>query len=257
MDGISIEDRLVRLEEVDSTNREARERGVAGAPGGTVIVARRQTAGRGRLGRKWASPEGGLWMSMIVRPPEGARAETPLLSIAAGVAAAGALGEVFGEAGLEPDRVKLGWPNDVLVEDRKIAGILCEVCSRPEPAFVIIGVGLNLNNRAADLPAEFAGMAISVSELCGSEYPVDGALEKMVALLDNKVSRTLEGEVAGIIEEWKERSALFGRNVIIQSPGSAPYEAVPHGIDGRGRLLVRDAGGSEKAVEFEETTLVR
>ena len=124
---------IIHLDSISSTNREAKRRGLAGAADGTVIVAAEQTAGRGRLGRDWVSPRGGLWMSAIVRRNDpDAEAPMPALSIAAGVAVSDALQEIFMELGLDTASIRLGWPNDVLVDDKKIAGILTETCSIPQ-----------------------------------------------------------------------------------------------------------------------------
>jgi len=248
---------VIHLEETTSTNDEARRLGQGGEGGGTVVVAERQTGGRGRLGRAWASPWGGLWMSMLVRPAADRMEEMPLLSIAAGVAVAGAIEEIFAELEVE-EMPLLGWPNDVLIGEQKIAGILCEACTAGAGApFAVIGVGMNLNNTPRDLPPELTGAATSVKELSGKTYPREKALEKVVRLLDNRISCVNSGGRDEVFSEWRKRSALFGRKVLIQSPGTAARAAVPFGLDGRGRLLIREEDGAETAVEFEETTLIR
>ena len=256
-DSEEIRRRTTVLETVDSTNLEARRRGVKGAPEGAVFVAVEQAAGRGRLGRVWTSPPGGLWMSMLVRPSGGSDARMPRLSLAAGVAAATGLAQVFEETGLDPDIVKLGWPNDLLVEDRKIGGILCELCTDAPSAFVIVGLGINLNNSAQEMPQEIADISTSVFDLSGQRYPVGLALEKTAPLLDNYISAALGGGFEKVLDEWRMRAALFGRKVKLQSPGSEPAVVMPYDIDDAGGLLVRDSAGGRRAVEFEETTLVR
>ena len=253
--------KIIRLETVSSTNDEAKRLGEAGAPGGTVVVAAEQTRGRGRRSREWQSPRGGLWMSMVARPRGKPVFAVPMITIAAGVAVAEALAEAFSDLALDPGRVGLGWPNDVLVEDKKIAGILCEALfPASAPLFVVIGVGVNVNNRASDMPRPVSGSATSLIELSGREYPIDHALEIFVQSLENTVGPLLRGgagQSEKILSIWKKRSVLLGREVKIQSPGSARYTAVPYGIDSSGRLLVKDVAGKNIAVEFEETTLIR
>ena len=116
-------DGIIEYESLDSTNDEALRLGMGGAPDGTVVVAAEQRAGRGRVGRGWSSPRGGLWMSMLVRA-DGGPGDIPLLSIAAGVALCDALDDIFTSVGLDPASIGLGWPNDVLIDMKKIAGIL-------------------------------------------------------------------------------------------------------------------------------------
>lgn len=145
---------LVRLEQVASTQDEAHRLAEAGAPAGAAVVAREQTAGRGRRGRAWTSGAGGLWLSVLARPRRAATVE--VLSVRVGLALARALEEASGVAS-----VGLKWPNDLLVGDRKVGGILCEARWQGELlAWVVVGVGINVANRPPDdarLPATALG----------------------------------------------------------------------------------------------------
>ena len=132
--------RIIRLDRVGSTQDEIHRLAEAGAPDGTAVVAREQTAGRGSRGQRWESPLGGLWLSVLRRT---SKAGPPLvLSLSAGLAVA----EALESAGVQEVQVK--WPNDLMVNDAKIGGILCEVRWHGDrPAWAVIGVGINVENQ--------------------------------------------------------------------------------------------------------------
>lgn len=250
--------RFIFLDSVSSTNEEAKRLGREGAEGGAVVAARRQTAGRGRLGRTWESPEGALLMSMIVMPDQNHMDKITRISLAAGVAVLHALDSIFEECSIAA-RPGLGWPNDLLVDTKKIAGILCEAVLDCDAPFVVIGIGININNRVASLPEELRKISTSVADLGNSEYSIRAALEKTALMLDNRIPRVVERseEWSDTLKVWRERCVLIGREVMISSPGVAPEKAVPTGIDDEGRLIIKTQNGRERAVEFEETTLSR
>lgn len=140
---------LITLDEIDSTNAEARRQAEEGAPEGTLIWARRQSAGRGRRGREWQSPEGNLYMSLLLRPDQPLE-QASQLSFVAAVALADAL------SGLVPPMVeiKVKWPNDILIHGRKCAGLLLESAARPSGSldWLVIGIGVNIVGHPEDLP---------------------------------------------------------------------------------------------------------
>jgi BirA family biotin operon repressor/biotin-[acetyl-CoA-carboxylase] ligase len=140
-----------------STMDEAHRLAAEGAPHGTTVVARIQEAGRGRRGRTWSAPEGGLWLSVVCRPSDPAVVEAT--SVRAGLAVAAALREAL--PGLEP--ISLKWPNDLLVRGRKLAGILCEArWEGGQPLWVVVGVGINVRNA---VPEELRDQAIALGEV--------------------------------------------------------------------------------------------
>ncbi len=140
---------LITFDEIDSTNAEARRRAEDGAPEGTIIQARRQTAGRGRRGRDWQSPEGNLYMSLLLRPNQ-PLAQAARLSFVSAVALSDAL------SSLVPPMIEIAvkWPNDLLVHGRKCAGLLLESAARENGIldWLVIGVGVNLVSHPEDLP---------------------------------------------------------------------------------------------------------
>ncbi len=205
----------VHLRRTDSTNERARELALRGAPHGTLVTAAVQTAGRGRQGRSWVAPPGrALLCSLVLR-------DAPrLLPLAAGVAVAG----VAGPAAL------VKWPNDVLLERRKVAGILVE--GRPQEGWAVLGVGLNAALRAEDFPAELRGRATTLGL---SPDELEPALERLLRALERWIYAS-EDEV---LEAFRKRDALLHQPV-----RWAGGEGRGAGIDGDGRLVVATGGGT-------------
>jgi BirA family transcriptional regulator, biotin operon repressor / biotin---[acetyl-CoA-carboxylase] ligase len=199
---------------IDSTNARARELAGAGAPHGTVVTAAEQSAGRGRQGRAWTAAAGrSLLCSVLVRDPPA------LLPLAAGVAVA----EVAG-----PD-ARIKWPNDVLVDGRKIAGILVE--GRPQERWAVVGIGLNVALRASDFPAELRSRA-------GTLGLDPGAIEPTLDALLGHLEHWITAPADPLLGAVRERDALRGREV-----RWAGGRGVGAGIDSAGRLVVlTDAG---------------
>jgi BirA family transcriptional regulator, biotin operon repressor / biotin---[acetyl-CoA-carboxylase] ligase len=218
----------LHLRETDSTNDRARELATAGAPHGALVTAAAQSAGRGRQGRTWSAPPGhALLMSVVLREPH------PLLPLAAAVAVAAAAG----------DDARIKWPNDVLVEDRKVAGILAE--GRPQEGWAVLGIGVNVAVRVRDLPAELHATAGTL----GRE-PAD--VEPFLTSLLAELERALALAPERMLESWRSRDALLGRPV--RWSGG---EGTAAGIDGEGRLVVELAGGGRTALDAGEVHLER
>jgi BirA family biotin operon repressor/biotin-[acetyl-CoA-carboxylase] ligase len=216
----------------DSTNTRARELAAAGAPHGTIVTAAEQTEGRGRQGRTWTAPTGkALLYSAVVRPLEERHTVLPL-------AVSLAVCEVAEE--LEPGiRAEVKWPNDVLVEGRKLAGILVE--ARPRDGWAVIGVGLNLAIEPGDLPAELRRTATSLSGV-----PAATATEA----LNRRLAGWIDADPASVLEAWRQRDALRGRTVAWEG-GSG----VADGVDDRGHLLVLTADGARISLGAGEVHL--
>ncbi len=207
-----------------STNDDAAALADEGAPHGSMVLADAQTAGRGRLGRDWHSPAGqNLYFSLVLRPRT-APADTPLLTIAAGVAMAEVLG------------LRLKWPNDVVTEDfHKIAGILSEIdLSQGRVNWVVLGVGLNVNQRVfpEDLP-----MARSLRQLRGETLDRWELLERLLPALDRRVAQ-VQGERERLVRDWSALAATTDRQVRV-----GELRGTALGLRPDGALLVRDASG--------------
>ncbi len=203
----------LHLRRTDSTNHRAREMAVRGAPHGTLVTASEQSAGRGRQGRTWSTPPGqALLCSLVIRDP------SRLLSLAAGIAVA----EVVSP------RARLKWPNDVLVDGRKVAGILVE--GRPQERWAVLGIGLNVALRVEDLPPETRARAGSLG--LGAE-----AVEPILERLLHHLERWTVADVDSVLDQVRRRDALLGER--IRWLGG---QGVADGVDRAGRLVVLSGG---------------
>ena len=238
-------------EETDSTNTRAREAGRDGAPEGTLFIAERQTAGRGRLGRTWESPpRRNLYLSVLLRPPV-ALEIVPQLTLVAGLSTAEAVREWVPRAGIK-------WPNDVLIDGRKVSGILTEMeASQGRVAFVVVGIGVNLNLRAEELPPELRDRAAGVGEfLPAGAGPIDRPrfADRLLSHLDEHSRQFVDHGFAALRARWNELSLLAGRHVRIDSSGTL-YEGVVVGIHDDGTLHLRGAAGEARVVAGDVTVL--
>ena len=231
-------------EAIDSTNLEALRLRRGGAPAGTVVVADTQTAGRGRLGRRWDDVPGRcLLMSVLLEAP--ARAPG-MLTAAAALAAAEA---VEGLAGV---RVALKWPNDLLVDGRKLAGVLAEGPAGGPPA---VGIGTNVNGAPANLPPELRGRATFISHEAGRQLAIAALADELAGRLDEVYHLLVSGQARALVERIAERDALAGRRVQART-GSRTVTGAALGWLDDGRLLLRDDDGREVALEAGEVTLL-
>ena len=204
-------------------------------PEGAVAVTDFQTAGRGRLGRVWTAPPGtALLCSVLLRPPAGSRIAQ--LSLVGGLAAAQAVEAALGRP------AQLKWPNDVLVDGRKVAGVLAEA----RDGVVVVGVGLNVNQTAAELPADARIPAASLRSLDGAERDRDLLLADLLERLEAAYGSWLAHGLAALHAEIASRDALAGRAVSVDGRGARAL-----GIDADGRLIL-DSG----PVESGEVVLV-
>jgi len=234
--------------ETSSTNEVAARRGRHGSEGGLVVLAERQSAGRGRFGRRWESAQGcGIWMSLLLRP--NAPLELwPRLTTAAAVAISSAIEQTAGV------RTAIKWPNDILIDGRKVAGILIETGKddRLRP-FAVIGIGINVQHEKTDFPPEIRELAHSLRLATGA--PVDRAAV-VVAVIQELTRRLPEIDQGfdGILAEALRRSSLIGQWVRVQMNG-AQREGIAESLDGDGRLLLREASGALLPLSAGEVTL--
>ena len=204
-------------------------------PEGAVAVADFQTAGRGRLGRAWTAPSGtALLCSVLLRPPAGSRIAQ--LSLVGGLAAAQTVEDALGRP------AQLKWPNDVLVDGLKVAGVLAEA----RDGVVVVGIGLNVNQTAAELPADARIPAASLRSLDGAERQRDALLDDLLERLEAAYRSWLDAGLRALHAEIASRDALAGRAVSVDGRSGRALE-----IDAEGRLVL-DSG----PVESGEVTLV-
>jgi BirA family biotin operon repressor/biotin-[acetyl-CoA-carboxylase] ligase len=237
------------LAEVDSTQRVARERARAGAPEGTVVIAERQTAGRGRLGRQWHSPAGvNLYCSVVLRPPLPPSA-VPQLGLVVGVAVAAAVEEETGR------RPAIKWPNDVLLAGRKIVGILTEMDSEVDRVHhVIAGIGVNLNAPLRAFPPELRAKASSLRLLTGARVDRATFTGRLLAALEARYGRYLAAGFSSVRAEWESYSCLTGTQVQVASPEGEEGGRVL-GLDDDGALRIRRSDGRVVRIVAGEVTV--
>ncbi|OAT80700.1 biotin--[acetyl-CoA-carboxylase] ligase [Desulfotomaculum copahuensis] len=241
--------RIYHYTSLVSTNRTARELAGREAPDGTLVVAEEQTGGRGRLGRGWYSPCGkGIWCSVILHPPVNP-VDAPPLTMLAAVAVCSALRRAAGvEAGIK-------WPNDLLVNGKKICGILTELSAEMERInFLITGMGINLNLTAADLPAELRTTATSVLIETGRPVSRVAVLQAVLTELEHWYLLWLQDGFAPVLARWKEFSVTLGRPVRVASLKES-WTGLAEDVDENGALLLRLPAGELKKVVSGEVSL--
>ena len=229
-------------EQLASTNLTAMELGEAGAAEGLVVIAEQQTAGKGRLGRRWESPAGvNLYLSILLRPAMPPW-EVPRLTFLSAVAAARALQDVTGL------KVEVKWPNDLLVNGKKIAGLLNEMSAESDAVHhVVLGLGLNINMTADQFPSELRYPATSVWLEKGT---LTSRLDVVVALLehfDRLYDEFLRCGMEPVRQAWQELFAMLGKAVRVES-GPASLKGVVAGIDEEGALLLQLPDGTIEKV---------
>ncbi len=225
--------RIYYMKKVDSTNKVARSFAERGAEEGTVILAEEQSAGRGREGRVWHSPPGGVYLSVILRPRIHPK-EAPPLALMVGLAASKAIGVNLGRV------AHLKWPNDVLIDGKKIAGILLESSSTPEKLnWVVAGVGINLNVRLEDLPEDVRGTATSLLVEKGEEVDRELFLKDLLYYLDLLYLRFMDRRFVGMKEDWIKHSSTIGKWVRVSTP-QAELEGVAEDLKPDGSLVLKN-----------------
>jgi len=219
--------------EVDSTNEWAKESAMYGAQEGTVVIAETQTKGRGRLGREWISPTGGLWFSLILRPRL-CPAEGVKLTFVAGLAVAKVLREMFG---LD---VETKWPNDALVNGKKICGIFTEMNTTGETVnFVVVGVGVNANFNAEKVfPEELTRVTTSLESELGRKVQLEELFKGLLERLENLYELFIKEGFNPVLEEWKGYAGFLGRRVEVTSP-TERLSGLALDVDHDGALVIR------------------
>ena len=234
---------------VDSTNEWAKELVLLGAPEGTVAIAQTQTGGRGRLGRVWFSPEGGLWFSVVLKPKLKA-AEAVKLVFVAGLAVAEVLRELYGL------KVETKWPNDVLVDGRKICGILAEMSTVGEKVnFVVLGIGVNANFDAGKVfPEELWESATSLMNELGRKVKLEELFRVLLERLDSVYEEFLKKGFSLILERWKSYAGFLGKQVVVTS-GTETLHGLALDVDNEGALAIRLEDGTVKRIFVGDVSL--
>lgn len=258
---------LTVLDVTGSTNDDARELAREGAPHGTAVAARVQTAGRGRRGHVWVSPRGSLYLSVVLRPEVAMQHFTGLPA----VCALGVLDCLRGPLGVAAAALK--WPNDLVVEGRKLAGVLVEAGSSPQGPYAVCGVGLNVAPLEAGCASQAPASPEALSRTCLKELVDDPSelldfaelAESLRASIaarvgawaaDVRAGRAQAGPLAPVLDEYFDACPLLGHQVRVLSPEGALMGAgVFAGLDCWGRATVRMNDGREVVYTSEMVSL--
>jgi BirA family biotin operon repressor/biotin-[acetyl-CoA-carboxylase] ligase len=236
---------------VDSTNSHARRLAEQGAPEGEVVVAESQTHGRGRLGRPWVSPPYiNLYLSVILRPKL-PPTDAPQITLMAAVALAEALAPFI------PVIPSIKWPNDILAEGRKLAGILTEsACHDDRIDFVILGIGVNVNYAVESMPDSIRKHATSLITLGGASVCRESVLRRLIQDLDRCYGELEETGFQALAPRWEARFELRGKKVRVEMTDRI-ISGTATGIDRNGALVLEDSRGGIQRVVAGDVVPVR
>jgi BirA family biotin operon repressor/biotin-[acetyl-CoA-carboxylase] ligase len=241
---------ILRFESLPSTNTEAAKRAAEGAAEGVCVVAGEQTAGRGRLQRQWLSPkDAGLYFSIVLRP-QLEPTSWPLLTLMAAVAVHDALLEA---CALETD---IKWPNDILVDEKKLCGILAETVETSHGRAVIVGIGINLTDRS--FPAELESVATSIEASTRRPPDLEAVLKALARSLGKRYAE-LQGSNGpdAILREWCARSSYAQDRYVRVAEAGESFVGTTCGLERDGALRVETDDGEMKIVRAGDVVSVR
>ena len=237
------------FEETTSKNDVMEKLARDGVKEGAVVFAESQTKGRGRLGRKWISPERkGLWFSVLLRPDLRPQEATQLT-----VASATALRRaIAAETGLQPE---IKWPNDILIDGKKVAGILTELSAEVDRVkHIILGMGVDVNQDASELPLELRKTATSLKIERGEMISRAELAVAILRALDEDYARICGGKFTAVADEWESHCATIGKNVTVLI-GDRKIRGRAESLDDDGALLVRTEHGHLERIIGGDVTL--
>lgn len=232
-------------QEVDSTNEVAKRLAQECAPEGTIVIAESQRSGKGRRGKKWISPSGGVWMTILLRP-DIPPSKAPQLTLVTGVAVAETLTQ---ECQLD---VGIKWPNDILIGEKKVCGILIEASSNPKGLeYVVVGIGIDLNVDVANFPPELREGATSLKSELEKEISGVEVVQAFLSNFENLYNEFKADGFSEILKEWRRLSKTIGNYVEVHKKGKTVRgEAV--GITKEGVLILEmDDGSLRKVISGE------
>ena len=233
---------VVFLEETGSTNDDAFKLAVNGVEEGWVVIARNQLKGKGSRGKVWTSPGGqNIYFSVILRPKVSTE-KASLLTILSTLAVAETINDYI------PKGVSIKWPNDVLVSEKKISGILLEMgTDRNKDRFFIVGIGINVNSTTLEIPPVVSGLATSLYLEIGYAVSIKDVLFKLIYRLDHWYGKYITYGFEEIIERFRTQCSTIGKMVSV-TVGEGVIEGLALGVDEDGFLLVEDDDGVVKKV---------
>lgn len=232
--------------EVMSTNTVAKFLSANNVENGTVIISEKQSDAKGRLGRSWQSPLGGIWLSIIINPNVD-HSKIPMITLATGVSVAKTLEKL----GIENPEIK--WPNDVMINGKKVCGILTEaIATFNTIENVIIGVGIDANIDINSLPEELQEGTTTLSRELGNEVSESEVIKIFLEEFEKVGGEFISGGYENILKEWRKRSYSIGKIVEVKKPFSKSYDGYVLGISREGSLVVEKIDGTiEKVISGE------
>lgn len=232
--------------EVSSTNTVAKFLSQHGVESGSVVISERQTDAKGRSGKAWASPLGGVWLSFILYP-EVDHSKLPMITLAAGVAVAKALEKI----GVENPEIK--WPNDIMINGKKVCGILTEAVAKFNTIEnIIVGIGIDANLNVTDFPEELQEGTTTLKEYFGKNIDENLLIKILLEELEKIKNLFNDKEYEAILKEWRKRSYTIGKIVEVRKPFNSYYDAYVVGIGKEGALVVEKIDGTlEKVISGE------
>lgn len=233
---------LYVYDEVETTNSIAKKLAAEGSANGTVVVAEKQTKGKGRLNRYWESPKGkGIWFSIVLKPAIKPFL-APQLTFVSAVAVCRALRKT---TGLE---VYIKWPNDIVCMGRKLCGISTELNAEIDIInYIVVGIGLNVKQDINDFPEELTEKAISLKMADEKEYRRAEVLEDILYEFESEYQQYLESGFAGVLQHWRELNTTIGKDVIVISLDER-YKGTAIDVDEEGYLLVQNEEGLQRVI---------
>ncbi len=232
--------------EVMSTNTLAKFLSMNGVGNGAVVISEKQTKARGRSGKNWESPLGGVWLSIILNPNVD-HSKIPLITLATGVAVENTLKRI----GVENAEIK--WPNDILIQDKKVCGILTEaITSFNTIESIIIGVGIDANITIENFPKELQENMTTLNDEIGKKVDENLLIKTFLEEFEKISDQFVNGEYEAILKEWRKNSYTIGKIVEVHEPFSKPYDGYVLGISRDGSLVVEKIDGTlEKVISGE------
>ncbi|MEA1899486.1 MAG: biotin--[acetyl-CoA-carboxylase] ligase, partial [Thermodesulfobacteriota bacterium] len=242
---------IICLKETDSTNTRAKELAAQGAPEGTLVIAEKQTKGRGRRGRNWFSPPGGgIYFSLILRPamPPG---ETPRITLMTAVVLAETL------ISLVKLNLRIKWPNDILVNRKKLAGILTEISTEMDAVnYIVVGLGMNVNMQFENFPSEIKKKATSILIETGKQFPRVRFIQHYLIMYEKYYDMFKKNDFEPIMKRWKELADIIGNQIKVDVLGKTHIGKVID-VDDDGVLILKDDQGRLQRIFSGDVTLAR
>lgn len=242
---------LKQFDVLQSTNVTAVAFAKEGAVEGTVIVAERQEGGRGRMQRVWSSPKGGLWFTIILRPQIDPQyvAQVTLL---AGVAVVKALRKLYAT-----DAIMIKWPNDLLLNGKKICGILSEMQLNENGSidYAIVGIGVNVDLKPQDFPEELSNTAASLNLSFGKNYTCTEVLDNILQEFASLYQKWLVEGASVILEPWKKLNCTLNRKVFVKDNDEVIFSGEVVAINEEGAIIVRNEEGESQSFDFGEISI--